>query len=170
MKPGDRWKQIWTPKYMTRGCVQGKLPLGEVSSEGGAIRSLSEMGVMLTMLTTGIKPGAMGAMGPAKPGDPANPGAANSSKTDVLVMETKAKIIEILQFILDVRLDYRITSLLSILKERVVDSERDSSGRGGGIRGIDLEVNASLIELSTRRSYQGAFSEYCEYFDDSSSH
>ena len=35
---------------------QGKLPLGEVSSEGGAIRSLSEMGVMLTMLTTGIKP------------------------------------------------------------------------------------------------------------------
>ena len=142
MKPGDRWKQIWTPKYLTRGCVQGKLPLGEVSSEGGAIRSLSEMGVMLTMLTTGIKPGTMGAMGPAKPGDPANPGAANASKTDVLVMETKAKIIEILQFILDVRLDYRITSLLSILKERVVDSERDSSGsgRGGGIRGIDLEV------------------------------
>ena len=33
-------------------------------------------------------------------------------------METKSKIIEILQFILDVRLDYRITSLLSILKER----------------------------------------------------
>ena len=118
----------------------GKLPIGEVSSEGGAIRSLSAMGVMLTMLTTGIKPG--GAL--AATGTKAEPGAAvNNSKTGVLVMETKAKIIEILQFILDVRLDYRITSLLSILKERVDDSERD--GRDGstnsrrGIRGIDLE-------------------------------
>ena len=27
--------------------------MGEVASEGGAIRSLSEMGAMLTMLTTG---------------------------------------------------------------------------------------------------------------------
>ena len=116
---------------------QGKLPLGEVSSEGGAIRSLSEMGVMLTMLTTGIKPGG-GLQGHgAKTGEQGAGG--NSTKTDVLVMETKAKIIEILQFILDVRLDYRITSLLSILKERVDDSERTSSGSRSGIRGIDLE-------------------------------
>ena len=115
--------------------TQGKLPMGEVSSEGGAIRSLSEMGVMLTMLTTGIKPGG-GITGSST--DPTN---ANSNKTDVLVMETKAKIIEILQFILDVRLDYRITSLLSILKERVDDTERESSpiSTRAGIRGIDLE-------------------------------
>merc|ERR550532_724804 len=94
------------------------------------------MGVMLTMLTTGIKPG--GAL--AATGNKAEPGAVNNSKTDVLVMETKAKIIEILQFILDVRLDYRITSLLSILKERVDDSERDTSSNSrAGIRGIDLE-------------------------------
>jgi hypothetical protein len=32
---------------------------GEVSSEGGAIKSLSEMGVMLTMLTTGIRTGSV---------------------------------------------------------------------------------------------------------------
>ena len=96
------------------------------------IRSLSEMGVMLTMLTTGIKPGGLA-------GSKSDAGAGNSSKTDVLVMETKSKIIEILQFILDVRLDYRITSLLSILKERVDDSERDSTGSKTGIRGIDLE-------------------------------
>ena len=113
--------------------TQGKLPLGEVSSEGGAIRSLSEMGVMLTMLTTGIKPGGMS--GNKSEQNNVN----NNTKTDVLVMETKAKIIEILQFILDVRLDYRITSLLSILKERVDDSERVESGSRSGIRGIDLE-------------------------------
>ncbi|XP_060931821.1 inositol 1,4,5-trisphosphate receptor type 2 isoform X2 [Limanda limanda] len=46
---------------------------------------------------------------------------------DVMVMDTKLKIIEILQFILSVRLDYRITYLLSIYKKEfgeksVIDS------------------------------------------------
>ena len=107
-------------------------------------RSLSEMGVMLTMLTTGIKPGG------GLAGSKSDPGGNNSSKTDVLVMETKSKIIEILQFILDVRLDYRITSLLSILKERVDDSERDrdnsAAGTRSGIRGIDLETIGEQAE------------------------
>jgi hypothetical protein len=35
---------------------------------------------------------------------------------DRVVMETKVKIIEILEFILNVRLDYRISSLLTIFK------------------------------------------------------
>ncbi|XP_061578118.1 inositol 1,4,5-trisphosphate receptor type 2 [Cololabis saira] len=38
-------------------------------------------------------------------------------KEDIMVMDTKLKIIEILQFILSVRLDYRITYLLSIYKK-----------------------------------------------------
>jgi inositol 1,4,5-triphosphate receptor type 1 len=38
----------------------GKLPVGEIDSAGGAFRSLSEMGAMLTMLTTGVKPGSTG--------------------------------------------------------------------------------------------------------------
>ncbi|XP_049327901.1 inositol 1,4,5-trisphosphate receptor type 1 isoform X16 [Astyanax mexicanus] len=37
-------------------------------------------------------------------------------KEDILVMDTKLKIIEILQFILNVRLDYRISCLLCIFK------------------------------------------------------
>ncbi|KAG7521877.1 inositol 1,4,5-trisphosphate receptor type 2 [Solea senegalensis] len=47
---------------------------------------------------------------------------------DVMVMDTKLKIIEILQFILSVRLDYRITYLLSIYKKEFGDkSVTDSS-------------------------------------------
>ncbi|XP_010888608.2 inositol 1,4,5-trisphosphate receptor type 2 isoform X3 [Esox lucius] len=47
---------------------------------------------------------------------------------DVTVMDTKLKIIEILQFILSVRLDYRITYLLSIYKKEFGDgSITDSS-------------------------------------------
>ena len=55
------------------------------------------------MLPPGIKPGGP-VPGPGSKTEPSGPG---SQKTDVLVMETKSKIIEILQFILDVRLDYR---------------------------------------------------------------
>ncbi len=101
---------------------------------------------MLTMFTTGIRPGALNARIPmAGPGGaPSAPGsaggAANSSgattgagpgpvvaaskETDNLVMDTKLKIIDILQFILDVRLDYRITCLLSIFKREVDETER----------------------------------------------
>lgn len=44
-----------------------------------------------------------------------------------LVMDTKLKIIEILQFILDVRLDYRISCLLSIFKREFDETEATTS-------------------------------------------
>ncbi|KAI1296916.1 Inositol 1,4,5-trisphosphate receptor type 1 [Halotydeus destructor] len=61
-------------------------------------------------------------------------------------MDTKLKIIEILQFILNVRLDYRITGLLTIFK-REVDEKESSVGSLDGEsamtvderEGIDLE-------------------------------
>ena len=40
------------------------------------------------------------------------------------MMDTKLKIIDILQFIMDVRLDYRISCLLSIFKSEFDESER----------------------------------------------
>uniref|UniRef100_A0A8C5JUY8 Inositol 1,4,5-trisphosphate receptor n=1 Tax=Junco hyemalis TaxID=40217 RepID=A0A8C5JUY8_JUNHY len=42
--------------------------------------------------------------------------ASTADNEDVIVMDTKLKIIEILQFILSVRLDYRISYMLSIYK------------------------------------------------------
>ncbi|XP_059702027.1 inositol 1,4,5-trisphosphate receptor type 2 isoform X2 [Haemorhous mexicanus] len=42
--------------------------------------------------------------------------ASSADSEDVIVMDTKLKIIEILQFILSVRLDYRISYMLSIYK------------------------------------------------------
>uniref|UniRef100_A0A182SNK6 Uncharacterized protein n=1 Tax=Anopheles maculatus TaxID=74869 RepID=A0A182SNK6_9DIPT len=44
-----------------------------------------------------------------------------------LVMDTKLKIIEILQFILDVRLDYRISCLLSIFKREFDENEQTTA-------------------------------------------
>ena len=120
------------------------------SAAGGAIKSISEMGQMLTMLTTGgIKSGHMGAggesgsqTGSVKPattnsqvGKPPNRQSsagnmvgnttAQTVAEDNLVMDTKLKIIEILRFILDVRLDYRISCLLSIFKREFDESEKN---------------------------------------------
>ena len=53
------------------------------------------------------------------------------SEEDCIVMETKVKIIEILEFILNVRLDYRISSLLTIFK-REFDVKNGSAAEGEG--------------------------------------
>ncbi|XP_052781889.1 inositol 1,4,5-trisphosphate receptor type 1-like isoform X2 [Mya arenaria] len=55
-------------------------------------------------------------------------------ETDNIVMDTKLKIIEILKFISDVRLDYRITCLLSIFKR-----EFDENNALRDTQGLDLE-------------------------------
>ncbi|XP_056908962.1 inositol 1,4,5-trisphosphate receptor type 2 isoform X1 [Takifugu flavidus] len=57
-----------------------------------------------------------------------------SDNEDVMVMDTKLKIIEILQFILSVRLDYRITYLLSIYKKEFGDNS--------------MSENSSVAEMS----------------------
>lgn len=73
-----------------------------------------------------------------------------------LVMDTKLKIIEILQFILDVRLDYRISCLLSIFKREFDETETTTGGSPTGSptqdavnfrqRNIDLESISSQAE------------------------
>ncbi|KAK6175051.1 hypothetical protein SNE40_013589 [Patella caerulea] len=60
---------------------------------------------------------------------------------DTLVMDTKLKIIEILKFILNVRLDYRITCLLSIFKQ-----EHDINTTPKVADGLDLESIATQAE------------------------
>lgn len=54
-----------------------------------------------------------------------------------MVMQTKSKILEILKFIMDVRLDLRITNLLVIYKKQFAKLETDqvtapSEWEGGG--------------------------------------
>ena len=66
---------------------------------------------------------------------------------DLVVMQTKSKILEILKFIMDVRLDLRITNLLVIYKKEFAKLETDQvtapseweCGGGGvcGMRGVE---------------------------------
>lgn len=64
-----------------------------------------------------------------------------------LVMDTKLKIIEILQFILDVRLDYRISCLLSIFKREFDETAAEKTGDVNlGQKAIDLESIGAQAE------------------------
>uniref|UniRef100_A0A8C6PPT6 Inositol 1,4,5-trisphosphate receptor n=1 Tax=Nothobranchius furzeri TaxID=105023 RepID=A0A8C6PPT6_NOTFU len=86
---------------------------------------------------------------PRPDGDAANT-QVEPEKEDILVMDTKLKIIEILQFILNVRLDYRISCLLSIFKREFDESnpqnEMPLSGAGENSYNMPGQINTEMDE------------------------
>ncbi|KAJ3639793.1 hypothetical protein Zmor_003130 [Zophobas morio] len=132
--------------------ADGRLPTGDIDSgdplrdekaEGGVLRSIGDMGAVMTSL-------ALGPVGRSVVTTNAGQHGKGSQymKEYPLVMDTKLKIIEILQFILDVRLDYRISCLLSIFKQEFDESEKNSStdSLNLGQKNIDLELIGSQAE------------------------
>nr|XP_027212094.1 inositol 1,4,5-trisphosphate receptor-like [Penaeus vannamei] len=105
------------------------IPAGRISADrGGVIKTLGDMGAVVTNLALGTN--RMGTrISGGGTGRKKKSGAAD--KEDLFVMDTKLKIIEILEFILNVRLDYRISCLLSIFKKE--SDENPSSLTGDGI-------------------------------------
>ncbi|XP_073724012.1 inositol 1,4,5-trisphosphate-gated calcium channel ITPR3 isoform X3 [Misgurnus anguillicaudatus] len=84
-------------------------------------RSIHGVGQMMSTMVLNRKqsvfsgPGRTGAMD-------SQAGSKDSIDTqDITVMDTKLKILEILQFILSVRLDYRISFMLSVFKKEFVE-------------------------------------------------
>ncbi|MBN3317525.1 ITPR2 protein, partial [Atractosteus spatula] len=67
---------------------------------------------------------------------------------DVMVMDTKLKIIEILQFILSVRLDYRITYLLSIYKKEFGDSNVPDSSLS--VADVPIQTDPDINEIAAQ--------------------
>lgn len=113
-------------------------------AEGGILRCIGDMGAVMTSLT-------LGPAGQVMPSSSPRPKPL-MKKEYPLVMDTKLKIIEILQFILDVRLDYRISCLLSIFKREFDETasnaaEKSSSGDVTlGQKTIDLESVGAQAE------------------------
>lgn len=117
-----------------------------ISAEGGVLRSIGDMNTVVTSLALGPVGTAM--VSPAITIQQRK-SVTNLMKEYPLVMDTKLKVIEILQFILDVRLDYRISCLLSIFKREFDESDNpnpqsDSAGAAAAIaakqKNIDLET------------------------------
>ncbi|XP_055907369.1 inositol 1,4,5-trisphosphate receptor isoform X2 [Eupeodes corollae] len=107
----------------------------DVESEGGVLRSIGDMNTVMTSLALGPIGSAM-----ATPTIQQRK-SISQMKEYPLVMDTKLKIIEILQFILDVRLDYRISCLLSIFKREFDETETQptESMINARQKNIDLE-------------------------------
>nr|XP_031843316.1 inositol 1,4,5-trisphosphate receptor isoform X10 [Nomia melanderi] len=125
-----------------------KIPTGDIDSdstdsketaEGGVLRCIGDMGAVMTSLTLGSAGQVLGGSTSPRP-------KPLSQKEYPLVMDTKLKIIEILQFILDVRLDYRISCLLSIFKQEFDETERASGDLNLGQKTIDLELIGTQAE------------------------
>ncbi|XP_055630280.1 inositol 1,4,5-trisphosphate receptor isoform X3 [Toxorhynchites rutilus septentrionalis] len=91
-------------------------------AEGGVLRRIGDMGAVMTSLTLGPISTAI-----VSPNIQHRKSVSQYLKEYPLVMDTKLKIIEILQFILDVRLDYRISCLLSIFKREFDENEQTAS-------------------------------------------
>ncbi|XP_072886532.1 inositol 1,4,5-trisphosphate-gated calcium channel ITPR3 isoform X1 [Hemitrygon akajei] len=66
---------------------------------------------------------------------------------NITVMDAKLKILEILQFILNVRLDFRISYLLSVFKKEFDDSESTSENTSDSPTNPFLESTASTVNL-----------------------
>nr|XP_012602298.1 inositol 1,4,5-trisphosphate receptor type 3 [Microcebus murinus] len=107
-------------------CVQGPPAMLQAYEDPGGKnvrRSIQGVGHMMSTMVLSRKQSVFGA-----PSLPAGAGAAEpldrskfEENEDIVVMETKLKILEILQFILSVRLDYRISYLLSVFKKEFVE-------------------------------------------------
>nr|CAD7394846.1 unnamed protein product [Timema cristinae] len=107
------------------------------------LRSIGDMGAVMTSLTLGTTSSlSKNVISPTVLKKP-----SHLKKEYPLVMDTKLKIIEILQFILDVRLDYRISCLLSIFKREFDETEKASGDTLSlGKKGIDLESIGTQAE------------------------
>uniref|UniRef100_A0A4W6FSD4 Inositol 1,4,5-trisphosphate receptor n=1 Tax=Lates calcarifer TaxID=8187 RepID=A0A4W6FSD4_LATCA len=91
-------------------------------------RSIHGMGQMMSTMVLNRKPSIFGGSGARGAGlgaglvlDGQRGSKDSIDKMDLTVMDTKLKILEILQFILNVRLDYRLSFLLSVFKKEFVD-------------------------------------------------
>ncbi|XP_035381388.1 inositol 1,4,5-trisphosphate receptor type 2 isoform X1 [Electrophorus electricus] len=97
-----------------------KLSKQHPDAGNNVLRTIHGVGEMMTQMVL-----SRGTMLPNSPESTQMTNLANPlscpNNQDVVVMDTKLRIIEILQFILSVRLDYRITYLLSVYKQEFRD-------------------------------------------------
>ncbi|XP_029358570.1 inositol 1,4,5-trisphosphate receptor type 1 isoform X3 [Echeneis naucrates] len=110
-----------------------KMDKGDESKGSNVMKSIHGVGELMSQVVL-----RGGGFLPTSSTNSSNGGAVKTQtepeKQDILVMDTKLKIIEILQFILNVRLDYRISCLLSIFKREFDESHSQ----------IDLSVTGAV--------------------------
>uniref|UniRef100_A0A8C4UN57 Inositol 1,4,5-trisphosphate receptor n=1 Tax=Falco tinnunculus TaxID=100819 RepID=A0A8C4UN57_FALTI len=103
------------------------------------MRSIHGVGELMTQVV--LRGGGFLPMTPLAAAPEGNVKQSEPEKEDILVMDTKLKIIEILQFILNVRLDYRISCLLCIFKHEFDESNAQMSESPTGSSSQEMPAN-----------------------------
>ncbi|KXJ16906.1 Inositol 1,4,5-trisphosphate receptor type 1 [Exaiptasia diaphana] len=119
--------------------IQHPAKSDENANKMDVTKSIHSLGAAMTRVAFG---GSLDPWGLIKHADS---GPKVEGDTDHVVMETKLKVIEILEFIMNVRLDYRISSLLTIFKKDF-DESNANIGEVDGDTGIDLENISAQAE------------------------
>ncbi|XP_039589877.1 inositol 1,4,5-trisphosphate receptor type 1 isoform X7 [Passer montanus] len=116
-----------------------KMAKGEESKGSNVMRSIHGVGELMTQVV--LRGGGFLPMTPLAAAPEGNVKQSEPEKEDILVMDTKLKIIEILQFILNVRLDYRISCLLCIFKHEFDESNAQMSESPTGSSSQEMPTN-----------------------------
>uniref|UniRef100_A0A8C7C2W8 Inositol 1,4,5-trisphosphate receptor n=1 Tax=Oncorhynchus kisutch TaxID=8019 RepID=A0A8C7C2W8_ONCKI len=116
-----------------------KLEKGEEKQGSNVMKSIHGVGELMTQVV--LRGGGFLPITPThQPEEGVVKTQTEPEREDIMVMDTKLKIIEILQFILNVRLDYRISCLLCIFKR-----EFDESNPQGALDFENIEEQAEAI-------------------------
>ncbi|KAF6312959.1 inositol 1,4,5-trisphosphate receptor type 1 [Rhinolophus ferrumequinum] len=107
-----------------------KMAKGEENKGSHVMRSIHGVGELMTQVV--LRGGGFLPVAPMAAAPEGSVKQAEPEKEDIMVMDTKLKIIEILQFILNVRLDYRISCLLCIFKREFDESNSQTSETSSG--------------------------------------
>ncbi|XP_040424993.1 inositol 1,4,5-trisphosphate receptor type 1 isoform X1 [Cygnus olor] len=116
-----------------------KMAKGEESKGSNVMRSIHGVGELMTQVV--LRGGGFLPMTPLAAAPEGNVKQSEPEKEDILVMDTKLKIIEILQFILNVRLDYRISCLLCIFKHEFDESNAQMTESPTGSSNQEMPAN-----------------------------
>uniref|UniRef100_A0A8C3D779 Inositol 1,4,5-trisphosphate receptor n=1 Tax=Cairina moschata TaxID=8855 RepID=A0A8C3D779_CAIMO len=115
-------------------------------SEGSNVmRSIHGVGELMTQVV--LRGGGFLPMTPLAAAPEGNVKQSEPEKEDILVMDTKLKIIEILQFILNVRLDYRISCLLCIFKHEFDESNAQMTESPTGSSSQEMPANVPALDF-----------------------
>ncbi|XP_060036772.1 inositol 1,4,5-trisphosphate receptor type 1 [Erinaceus europaeus] len=119
-----------------------KVAKGEETKGSNVMRSIHGVGELMTQVV--LRGGGFLPMTPLAAAPEGNVKQTEPEKEDIMVMDTKLKIIEILQFILNVRLDYRISCLLCIFKREFDESNSQTSELTSGNSSQEAAPNSSM--------------------------
>ncbi|KAM9134387.1 inositol 1,4,5-trisphosphate-gated calcium channel ITPR1 [Pangshura tecta] len=133
-----------------------KMAKGEESKGSNVMRSIHGVGELMTQVV--LRGGGFLPLTPLATAPEGNVKQSEPEKEDILVMDTKLKIIEILQFILNVRLDYRISCLLCIFKREFDESNAQTSeSPGSSIQEAPTNVPGALDFEHIEEQAEGIF-------------